>query len=115
MLREMYREFDGFGGPMGTCFLYPLLLPQPFSKETLVGHTLFLRGEEYFPVFLHKAVVYGDFGNGPYWGVLLDTPDKVFVWDAEWGDQFDVLEGTPLDAWEKHRAALAEAGHRART
>lgn len=101
-VRDLYRAMNGFLGPTESRFLYPLLDAAADSSGTsLVGHTLFLRSEDYFPDFLAKAIAVGDDGTGPAWLVFLDQPDKVALWDAEWGDEFEWLEGSLLDVWLK--------------
>jgi hypothetical protein len=64
---------NGFLGPTDAQFLYRLLdeAGNP-SQAFLVGHTLFLRSEEYFPAFLSIAIAVGDDGTGPTWLVFLD-------------------------------------------
>jgi hypothetical protein len=99
-IRDLYREMNGFVGPTGAQFLYPLLdQVKGSSQPSLVGHTLFLRSEEYFPAFLSKAIVVGDDGTGPARLVFLDQPQRVALWDAEWGDEIEWLGGSLLDVW----------------
>jgi hypothetical protein len=96
---------NGFVGPTGAQFLFPLLedAADP-ARASLVGHTLFLRSEDYFPRFLSRIVAVGDDGTGPTWLILLDQPDKVALWDAEWGEEFEWLDGSLLDVWLKAKA-----------
>lgn len=100
ILRDLYLQFDGFAGPTNAAFFYPLLVPSSFSQAALVEHTLFLRSESYFPKFLHRAVAFGDYGIGPSWVIALDTPDRIIEWDAEWGDDCEILEGSLFDIWK---------------
>jgi hypothetical protein len=91
--------------PTDAQFMYPLLQDRANpSRSSLVGMTLFLRSEEDFPEFLGRAVAIGDAGTGPIWLVFLDKPDKVALWDAEWGEDFEWLEGGLLDVWLKKKA-----------
>jgi hypothetical protein len=103
MFRDLYLQFDGFTGPTNAAFFYPLLVPSSFSQAALVEHTLFLRSEDYFPKFLHRAVVFGDYGTGPCWAVSLDAPSRIIEWDAEWGEDYEVLEGTPFEIWKNKK------------
>lgn len=91
LLTELYLNFNGFTGPTGAAFFYPL--------PTLVEHTLLLRSEDYFPTFLRHAVAIGDYGTGSYWVILIDAPGNILEWDAEWGDDYETLEGTLVDVW----------------
>src|SRR3712207_4216953 len=97
-LTELYLNFDGFAGPTNAAFFYPLLTPSPFSNTSLVEYTLFLRGEDYFPPFLRRALAIGDYGVGPCWLISLDNPGSVLEWDGEW-DDYETLEGTLVDVW----------------
>jgi len=99
-LTELYLNFNGFAGPTDAAFFYPLLTPTSFSNTSLVEYTLSLRGEDYFPRFLQRAVAIGDYGVGPCWVILIDTPGKILEWDGEWGDDYETLEGTLADVWE---------------
>jgi hypothetical protein len=74
------------------------------AQQSLVGYTLFLRSEDYFPSFLANAVAVGDDGTGPMWLVFLDQPQRVALWDAEWGDDVKWLAGSLLDVWLKAKA-----------
>ena len=98
MLTELYLNFDGFAGPTNAAFFYPLLTPSSFSNTSLVEHTLFLRSEDHFPAFLQRAVAVGDYGVGPCWVILMDSPDRIIEWDGEW-DDYEALEGTLVDVW----------------
>ena len=105
VIRELYREMNGFFGPTDASFLFPLLddVGDP-GQQSLVGYTLFLRSEDYFPRFLANAVAVGDDGTGPMWLVFLDQPQRVALWDGEWGDDVQWLEGSLLDVWLKAKA-----------
>ena len=99
-IRDLYREMNGFVGPTAAQFLYPLLDDAAdSSRVSLVGHTLFLRSEDHFPAFLAKAIAVGDDGTGSAWLIFLGQPHRVALWDAEWGDEFEWLEGGLLDVW----------------
>jgi hypothetical protein len=99
VLVELYRAFDGFVGPTNAQFLYPLCNAPRDMIASLVEHTLFLRGEDYFPDFLKAAVAVGDMGTGTCWLILLEDPTRVVQWEGSWGDDYEVLEGGLTDAW----------------
>lgn len=99
-LAELYLNFNGFAGPTNAAFFYPLLKPSSFATTSLVEYTLFLRSEDYFPEFLWRAVAIGDYGTGPCWVILIDAPGKILEWDGEWGDDYEMLEGTLVDVWK---------------
>jgi hypothetical protein len=99
LVADMYRSFDGIRGPTNAQFLYPLNKAPSETSASLVDHTLFLRGEDYFPSFLKRAVAIGDMGTGPCWLILLDEPTKVALWDGEWGEDYERLDGSIVDVW----------------
>ena len=105
LVRELYEEINGFLGPTDAPFFFPLLdEPGNSARQSLVGYTLFLRSEDYFPSFLANAVAVGDDGTGPMWLVFLDQPQRVALWDPEWGDGVEWLEGGLFDVWLKAKA-----------
>ena len=101
-LIDLYLEFNGFLGPTGAPFLFPLFDRSGTRGETLVSYTKFFRSEGYFPEWVQRAVVVGDNGTGAAWFMLLDEECKVVVWDAEWED-YESIEGSLLDAWVKEK------------
>ncbi len=105
VLKELYAAFDGFAGPTDAPFFFPLRVASSFSQESLVSFTLFLRGEDYFPEALNDAVAVGDFGGGSSWFIKVSNPDQVLRWDAEWGEEYEVLEGSLLDVWLAEKAS----------
>jgi SMI1 / KNR4 family (SUKH-1) len=108
VLRELYLSFDGFPGPTGAGFFSPLLPGDDPNSVSLVGFTLSLRGEDYFPRFLQRAVVFGGDGCGSNWGILIESPDEIFEWHPEDGEEYSVVGGSPLDAWLRGKALYAE-------
>jgi hypothetical protein len=72
----------------------------------LVEYTRFLRSED-FPQFLQRAVAIGDTGTGPSWIIEIDRPERILWWDAEWGDEYEVVPGTLIDAWRRARDEYA--------
>jgi hypothetical protein len=105
VLRNLYAAFDGFTGPTDAPFFFPLRSKSSFSQESLVSYTLFLRSEDYFPEALLDAVVVGDFGGGSSWFIKVSSPNQVLRWDAEWGNEYEVLEGSLLDVWLREKTA----------
>lgn len=100
VLRELYAAFDGFLGPTGSVFFWPLVAPRS-GAGGLVDMNLFLRGnDEVFPHDLvSRCLFFGDNGLGPHWGVHRDYPGQVIQWDASWGPRFGIAGANPLDAW----------------
>jgi hypothetical protein len=96
VLRNYFLAFNGFKGPTGSDFFYTI--------DHLVEMTLFFRSEDYLPKFLHGAVALGDDGTGPCWLIRLDRPDTIIEWDAEWGDDFEVLQGSLVEIWLARKA-----------
>jgi hypothetical protein len=96
VLREYLLAFNGFKGPTDADFFY--------TVDHLVEMTLFFRSEDYFPEFLHNAVVLGDDGTGPCWLIRLGQPDTIIEWDAEWGEDSEVLPGSLADVWSARKA-----------
>ncbi len=103
-LRELYLSFDGFLGPTAAVFFSPLLEREVSDENSLVGFTLFLRSENYFPKFLQRAVVFGGDGCGSNWGILIDSPGVVFEWHPDQGEDYTVVGDSPLDAWLKGKS-----------
>ena len=110
ILVDIYRAFDGFLGPTGAQFLYPLDDPTRETSTTLVTYTLFLRGQDYFPAFLKSAVAVGDMGAGACWLIFLSEPTRVALWDAEWGDDYERLEGGIADVWRSAKEQYESLG-----
>jgi hypothetical protein len=93
VLRNLYRSFNGFRGPTGAAFFWPL-----FGDRGLVRWHQFLRSEFTQP-WLSTCLFYGDAGGGSPWGLKADLPGRVILWDAEWGDDFEVVRTSVLDVW----------------
>jgi hypothetical protein len=95
VLRNLYLGFNGFRGPTNARFLWPL-----FGKDSLVEFNAFLRcGDEFPREFVHSCIFFGDEGIGPMWGIKQDIPGTIIRWDAEWGEDFEVVGATPLEVW----------------
>ena len=89
-VRQLYLAFDGFRGPTDSRFFY--------SLEELLEVNVFLRSGE-FPAFLEKWLAVGDPGTGSYWIVPIEGRFEVREWDAEWGEDVEVLVGDLVDVW----------------
>jgi hypothetical protein len=96
VLRELYLAFDGFNGPTGAAFFWPLF-GHVENSPGLVEMNLFYRGDDLFPQGLvSQCIFFGDNGCGPQWGMKRDVPGKVILWDAAWGDEYEVSYTNPL-------------------
>jgi hypothetical protein len=95
VLQELYLAFDGFRGSTNAAFFWPL-----FGPEGLVVLNQFYRGDNLFPrALVSQCLFFGDDGCGPQWGLRRDLPGKIIRWDAEWGEDFEVVGATPLEVW----------------
>lgn len=101
-LRSLYLAFDGFQGPTGSNFLFPVLERTTPGSESLLTYTQFFRGEDYFPEWLRRAIAVGDNGTGATWFMLLEEGERLVRWDAEW-EEYEEVDGTLLDAWIAER------------
>ena len=106
ILRELYLAFDGFDGPTGAAFLWPLSEP---VAGGLVELNLFFRGDDLFPhELVSVCLFFGDNGIGPQWGLHQDRPGQVIRWDARWGTEVEVAGATPLEVWLTERRLYDE-------
>ena len=106
MLRELYLAFDGFRGSTNAAFFWPL-----FGPEGLIEMNEFFRGDDLFPQELVlKCLFFGDNGCGPQWGFKQDLPGKVIQWDAEWGNDFEVVGDSPLEVWRAEKQSYDSLG-----
>jgi hypothetical protein len=88
--RDYYQAFNGFRGPTNSKFFY--------SLEELLETNDFLRSGE-FPSFLNQHLAVGDPGTGYFWIVPIAEGSEVREWDAEWGDDANLLPGSIEDVW----------------
>jgi hypothetical protein len=103
MLVELYLAFDGFLGPTNAEFMWRLFANDERTSG-LVEMNQFLRGDDLFPQHLiSQCLFFGDNGCGPYWGTKRDLIGKVIQWDAEWGDDFEVVGDTLLEVWLREK------------
>jgi hypothetical protein len=109
VLRELYLAFDGFRGSTDAAFFWFL-----FGREGLVEMNLFFRGDELFPQELvTQCLFFGDNGVGAQWGLKRDLPGKVILWDAEWGEDFEVVGDSPLEVWRTEKQVFDSLSERA--
>jgi len=113
VLRELYLAFDGFNGPTGAAFFWPLFAHGE-NAPGLVEMNLFYRGDDLFPRGLvSQCLFFGDGGGGPQWGIKQDIPGKIILWDAEWGSEFEVAGADPLEVWANEKRIYDELGGQA--
>lgn len=110
-LRELYLAFDGFSGPTHAQFFWPL-----FAPNGLVEFNRFLRNGDEFPHdFVSSCVFFGDEGVGSMWGIKQDLPDSIILWDATWGEEYEVVGTCPLEVWEQAKGDYDELLNRPST
>jgi len=107
VLRAVYKITNGFCGPTGAQFLWPI----GRQRQSLVGLNLFFR-QDLFPPMVRNWVLFGDEGGGAMWAIDPKKPDQVIRWDAEWGDDFEIAGQDPFEAWARKQAAYDEAEQR---
>lgn len=72
----------------------------------------FLRSGDPFPPLIHKWVFFGDGGIGHMWAIDPAVPNRVIEWDAEWGEDFEVVGKDPFEAWERQQQRFDDASSR---
>jgi hypothetical protein len=98
-LRLLYLAFNGFQGPTGAAFFWPLFSVGQ-SGTGLVEFNQFLRhGDEFPHQLVSGAIFFGDNGCGPLWGIIRDVPESVICWDPHDGDQYEVAGHSCLEVW----------------
>ena len=80
-------------------FFWPLFAHGE-NDPGLVEMNLLFRGDDLFPQGLvTQCLFFGDNGCGPQWGIKRELPGKVVLWDAEWGNQYEIAGEDPLEVW----------------
>lgn len=102
-LLSLYRVANGFRGPTNAAFLYPLLSPQAFNDQTAVALTLGLRAEAGQNSVWDRAIMFGDPGMMPCWGIEADS-GRLFEWWPEDGDEITFLNCSVLELWAQKKA-----------
>jgi hypothetical protein len=99
-LREVYLSCNGFLGPYGECYLYPL-----DGREGVGDFTLFLREEDWSPPWLNRAIVFGYIGgSGSTTAHSVALDGRLIEWCIGDGDKFTALEGGLLELWRQIQA-----------
>jgi hypothetical protein len=107
-LKGLYLAFDGFKGPTGASFFWPLFAHKE-NDPGLVEMNLFFRGDDLFPQGLvSKCIFFGDNGCGTQWGIKRDLAGKVILWDAEWGDEYEIAGEDLLEVWTAEKRMYEE-------
>jgi hypothetical protein len=98
-LRAVYRSCNGFQGPTGTNYLYPL-----DGHDGVLEFTLFLRKEEWAPAWIERAIIFGDNGVGgsiiTHW-VALDG--RLIEWCIGDGDRYALVENDLFALWKREQ------------
>ena len=97
----VYLQANGFNGPTGAPFLYPLV--STTTATSAVSHTLYLRSDPIQPDFWSHCIAFGDFGVGGYWGIDINT-QRVFEWWPEDGDEITYIESSINELWSEKEA-----------
>jgi len=98
LLRQLYQSFNGFLGPTAAQFLWPLR-ELSTGGVSFVEMNLFYRRDSFPQRLTSQCLFYGDEGCGAQWGLKLDLPGKVIKWDAEWGEDFEIVGDDLLEVW----------------
>ena len=98
-LREVYLACDGFTGPTGVRYLYPLLEP-----DGALEFTQFLRREPYWPSWLERAIIFSDNGIGGtltvHWCAL---DGQLIEWCYGDADALQVLHMDLFALWKREQ------------
>jgi len=98
-LRTVYRSCNGFCGPTGVRYLYPL-----DGRDGVLELNLFLRDEDWAPPWLNRAIVFSDNGAGgsitTHW-VALDG--ALIQWCYGDGADFTVLDCDLFELWRREQ------------
>jgi hypothetical protein len=99
-VRGVYRSCNGFCGPTGVRYLYPL-----DGRDGVLELTLFLRNEDWSPPWLKRAIVFGDNGVGgsitTHW---LALDGKLIQWCYGDGTDFSILNCDLFALWSREQA-----------
>lgn len=99
-LSDAYLACNGFRGPTSVSYLWPLV-----GEGSVISYNHFFRGEDYFPQWLHRAIMFGDDGVGGTYGAL---DGRLIYWYAGDGDDYKVLEPDLLVLWRRKQAMWDE-------
>ncbi len=105
-LREVYLSCNGFFGPTGECYLYPL-----DGSEGVGDFNLFLREQDWAPPWLERAIVFGSIGgSGSTTTHTLVLDGQLCEWCYGDGERFRVLQGGLLKLWQQIQAKWDNLG-----
>jgi len=98
-LRDVYLACNGFEGPAGVRYLWPLE-----GREGVLLFTKFLRSEDWSPSWLDRAIIFGDNGVGgsitTHWAAL---DGKLIEWCYGDGAAYSVLDCGLLGLWKREQ------------
>ena len=98
-LREVYLACNGFTGPTGVRYLYPLEGP-----GGALDWTLFLRDEPWWPDWLDRSIIFSDNGLGgsitTHWGVL---DGDLIEWCYGDVDDYSILNFDIYELWAREQ------------
>lgn len=98
-LKSIYQCCDGFRGPTGVRYLYPLA-----GLEGVQGVTSRMRNEEWSPRWLKNAIVFGDNGIGGTLAVhWLALNGDLVEWCLGDGEVYSILDGDLFDLWRREQ------------
>jgi hypothetical protein len=102
-LREVYLACNGFTGPTGVRYLYPL-----DGSGGVLDLTLFLR-EEWWPDWLDRSIIFSDNGLGgsitTHWGVL---DGRLIEWCYGDVDEYSILDLDIYELWAREQEGWNE-------
>lgn len=97
-LRVLYLSCNGFAGPTGVRYLYPLDGP-----DGVLSFTKFVRDEWRLP-WLRRAIIFGDNGLGGsitvHWAAL---DGRLIEWCYGDGGEYTVLDFDLLELWAREQ------------
>lgn len=98
-LRTIYRSCNGFCGPTGVRYLYPL-----DGRYGVLEFNLFLRSQEWSPPWVKRSIIFGDNGVGgtitTHWAAL---DDKLIEWCYADRAEFTVLDSDLFELWRREQ------------
>jgi hypothetical protein len=103
-LRDLYLACDGFLGPTAWPYLLPLS-----GHDGVVEFTEFLRGQDWAPLWLNRAVVFGsNVGSGSCTVTFCALGGDLIEWCLGDGAEFTRFDGTVYDLYRREQAGWDE-------
>ncbi len=103
-LHELYLACDGFLGPTAWPYLLPLS-----GSDGVTEFTEFLRGEDWAPTWLNRAVVFGsNVGSGTGTVNYCALDGELIEWCLGDGAEFTRFEGTVYELYSREQACWDE-------